>query len=488
MIAARSSPLWPTTLGPPAVLLLVIGAGLAAGMLPPLYGAALVGGGAIAIISARQPVIGLAAVALAIPLSPAAGDNSRFPIAPSDALVVVVLAAAVLTGLARRQTTPRWTGAFWPGIAFLLVAVLSAAQSSDLTVSAKEVLRWAEVVATLVLVATCCEKRRDRRIVVAAVLLGLVAEALLGWAQFILRRGPPSFQIGPFLRAYGTFGQPNPFGGYLVSTLPIALAILLWVWLKPADGHVGSGRGRFEVLVALSLLASSVGVIALAMSLSRGALLGFVGAGVVLAVLYTRRGLLLLGLALALAFAVAGLASAGVVPASVTDRLAQVVEYFGWFDASRVVPTSQTWAVVERMAHWQAAWSMYLSNPILGVGPGHYPLAYPTYRVNDFWVDPLGHAHNLYLNVMAELGFLGILTYVVQWVAWVGLVIAAYRRSDARFDRAVAAGVLASMVGVAIHNVFDNLSVHGLETELGLLIGLCAASGWGTAARLEEHG
>jgi O-antigen ligase len=222
--------------------------------------------------------------------------------------------------------------------------------------------------------------------------------------------------------------------------------------------------------------AVGLGGVALLMSLSRGALLGLFGAAIVVLLLFTRRTGILLAAGGFLAIVVLGLWTTGALPASVAGRLDQIVQYFGWFDASQIVPTPQNWAVVERMAHWQAAWSMYLANPILGVGPGNYPVAYPLFRVNDFWLDPLGHAHNIYLNVMAEMGFLGITAYVVQWVAWVVLLLGVFQRSRTPFDRALACGVLASLVGVAIHNVFDNLSVHGLGTEMGILIGLCAAS------------
>jgi O-antigen ligase len=138
------------------------------------------------------------------------------------------------------------------------------------------------------------------------------------------------------------------------------------------------------------------------------------------------------------------------------------------------------------MAHWQAAWNMYQASPIVGIGPGGYVQAYPIFRVNDFWTDPLGHAHNIYLNILAESGFLGFLTYVGQLIAWVAVVGGGFRRSQTGFDRALAAGVLATLTGVAFHNLFDNLSVHGLETETGLLVGLCAAIGRGRISGSQE--
>ena len=234
---------------------------------------------------------------------------------------------------------------------------------------------------------------------------------------------------------------------------------------------------RSLFLVQAALLAGSVGVIALLMSLSRGALLGLGAAALVLVVLYTQRGGAIIGGLVLVAILVVFLSSTGLVPAFIGDRLTQVWQFVGWFDAARVAPTPENWAIVERMAHWQAGWNMYYANPILGVGPGHFALAYPDYRVNDFWKDPLGHAHNIYLNVMAEEGSLGLLTYLVQLISWGAIAGSAFRRSRDAADRALAAGVLASLIGVAVHNLFDNLSVHGLGIETGLLIGLAAAIG-----------
>ncbi|HEX5417326.1 MAG TPA: O-antigen ligase family protein [Chloroflexota bacterium] len=457
---------------PVVVAVLVLGA--LVGGLPPLYGAALLVGGAVTLAVLANPVLGLALLGFAIPLSPA-GDT--LPLAPNDALALLIMAAVALAGLVRRRFTLTPTGAFWPGVAFVVVAILSALGAGDALVSIKEVVRWAEVLGILVATASLCQRWEERRLVLFGVLAGAIGEALIGWGQFFLRRGPPSFRIGPFLRAYGTFGQPNPFGGYFALTLPVILALLCWLWLRSRERRPAAARwpalDRWFFLAVL--VAGALGGAALLMSLSRGALMGVIGGGLVLVALLSRRGGLLVVAVAGLALAVFGLESLHLLPPAVSNRLAQIVEYGGWFDTTNVVPTPQNWAIVERMAHWQAAWNMYIANPLLGVGPGHYALAYPTYRVNDFWLDPLGHAHNIYLNVMAELGFLGIATYLGQLVAWILVCFAAFRRARTTRDRFLACGVLASLLAVAIHNVFDNLSVHGLATLLGMLVGLAGA-------------
>ncbi|MEZ4611293.1 MAG: hypothetical protein R2838_13815 [Caldilineaceae bacterium] len=62
-------------------------------------------------------------------------------------------------------------------------------------------------------------------------LFGAVLQAGLGLVQFVLQIGPEWFIImGRFMRASGTFRQPNPFAGYLGLTLPVAVSLALWGW------------------------------------------------------------------------------------------------------------------------------------------------------------------------------------------------------------------------------------------------------------------
>jgi len=442
--------------------------GLIAGGLPPKYGAIGVAGGFAALVVLINPVLGLAALTFVVPFGPSADTGSTLPVTPTDALVVLLVGAALLALLSRRQSTVVLTRAFWPSVAFILVIALSTTFAPDFAVSIKEVLRWIELLGTLIVAATFCRGSFNRYVVVVALLVASSFEALLGWAQFFLRHGPASFRIGPFLRAYGTFAQPNPFAGYLAMTLPVAVALVFWrrPWI-----------GRPNWLTVGAAVASGVCGIALLMSLSRGAWMGVVAGLMVLYWVQVKRGGLVILIAAASLGVLLGLDAAHVVPSAISGRLDQIIEYFGLFDASRVVPTPQNFSIVERMAHWQAAWNMYLARPILGVGPGHYALAYPDFRVNDFWLAPLGHAHNIYLNVMAEDGFLGIVAYLAQFVAWLAVILAAHRRAKKPVDRALAAGVLAGFVAVAIHNGFDNLYVHGLNAQFGLLVGLAASIG-----------
>jgi O-antigen ligase len=95
---------------------------------------------------------------------------------------------------------------------------------------------------------------------------------------------------------------------------------------------------------------------------------------------------------------------------------------------------------------------------------------YPAYAIGR-WLDPLGHAHNYYLNVGAETGLLGLLAYGIFWLSALGLGWRAVRGSHG-FQRAVAAGGLGVLVHLGVHNLVDNLFVQGMYLHVSIVLGV----------------
>ena len=84
--------------------------------------------------------------------------------------------------------------------------------------------------------------------VVAALLLGGLSQVALGAYQFMRQAGPAAFILpSGFMRAYGTFDQPNPYAGYLGYLAPVAASLSIWAlarWWRRAqcsNGHRGAG-------------------------------------------------------------------------------------------------------------------------------------------------------------------------------------------------------------------------------------------------------
>lgn len=476
---------WDTLLA----LTLALTTGLAIAVLPLTWTAVLLAGAITLVLTLARPQFGVLLLIPAIPF----GSLRQVSLGGLNAgLAELLLGLVLVAWLARmvgRRAVRFAPHALTPPLLLLLGAMLlSLPQAHSLQHSAKELLKWLEVLALMVLVAQETEERWARLFVCAFLGTGALA-ALHGIYQFLFQVGPEAFVLfGRFMRAYGTFEQPNPFGGYLGLTLPLAIGLLLGrlghgAWHRRVDPVAGLGwRWTVWAITCGGLMAA-----ALLMSWSRGAWLGFAAAtaAMVLAVLARsgRMAALVLVAAILLAY---GLLAGGwtLAPPALLQRLTNFVPFLGPVDILGVEVTDANYAVVERMAHWQAAVAMWTDHPWLGVGIGNYEPAYSQYALPR-WPLPLGHAHNYFLNIAAETGLVGLVSYLgfcaaALLAAWraIGRAVGGASRSAAPqgvWNWGLALGTLGVIVHLMVHNLVDNLYVHSMYLQVAILLGLMSA-------------
>ncbi len=314
------------------------------------------------------------------------------------------------------------------------------------------------------------------RWMIFAVLVGAVANAVVGLYIFFGGSGADHLRIlGTFFRAFGTFGQPNPFGGFIGLALPFAIASAM----QPLDSIMLDWRAgrppRKRLLARFGGAALCVGLLlaALLASWSRGAWLGFALSCIVMLVAWHRRLRRGIALALLLALLCFLLLQAGLLPRSIANRLtAAATDLIAISDVRGINFTAANFAVVERLAHWQAAESMARAHPLFGVGLGSYATFYEQHRLIN-WEDPLGHAHNLYLNLLAEAGIVGLGAYLLFWVFMFWLAWSIRQHPDAE-ARAIGVALLGCWSYLAAHSLFDNLYVNNLFLHIGVLLAVLA--------------
>ena len=442
----------------PWIVLLPIGITLA--LLPPLQTLPL----AIALIGAgvllARPLWSLYLLAFTVPYQGMLDvkiDDVSVSITEG---VVLLLAVAWFTRVLTRRSKPVPATELLGVVATLLVCFsLTIFVAPELNLAAKELLKWVELVAVFIIGTSLLETPAQRRTLLLCLLAAGLSQALVGLTQSVLRIGPGHFMIGGVLmRAYGSFEQPNPFGGFMGLSVPLATSIAVF-GLPP--GRARRIAGTVAVLTGL----------ALTMTLSRGAWVAQLSALALVATLSSARARHALA-AGAVFLIVLGAALWPLLPAEMTERLSSVVlSAFDRPGAREALITPENWAVQERLSQWYAGWSMFLDNPILGVGIGNYNAAYEAYRLEQ-WPVALGHAHNHYLTIAAEAGFTGFLAYLFFWITAFRACGRAIRGAPGRLERAVAVGILSSLAAFAVHNLFDVLFVHGMGVTLGLLLTL----------------
>jgi len=451
------------------VLLLAVGVGLA--WLPlPLVTAGLLGTIATALIL-RRPVWGLILLIPLIPFSPLVSLNvGSFRVGGMEALLVLTLGAWLLRMAAHRQIIVPHPPLLLPWLLWLGAVLASWTVALSLGDALTETLKWVEMLALYLFIVANVERRHLPWLIGAMLLTGM-AQAALGLYQFLFRVGPEGFLLfgGRFLRAYGTFRQPNPFGGYLGLVLPVAYSLLLWGLTDSRQPPTGSRR-LSPLPTLYSLLPFGLMVAALYASQSRGAWVGFAAAVVVVSLVRGGRTAALAALAVA---ALAALGAAGAfqpLPPTIAQRFGDVLAVANIPDIATAEVTDANFAAIERLAHWGAALNMWRDHLWLGVGFGNYAAIYPAYAIGR-WLDPLGHAHNYYLNVGAETGLIGLLAYGLFWLNAFRLGWQAVRRSRG-FQRAVAVGGLGVLTHLSVHNLVDNLFVQGMYLHIGIVLAL----------------
>jgi putative inorganic carbon (HCO3(-)) transporter len=485
ILAGRTDLSWGSPLFNVALLLLVLTVGLSIALLPLTLAGGAVLGGIVFLVTLIRPEQGLYLLVLAVPFGSVREIAiSGLTVGAAEVLVGLVLAAWLVKMVAVGEIETAHPPLLLPLLIFLGAILLSLTGALSLSWSFKEILKWLEVLGIYLFVANVID-REQAKVLILLVLLAGIGQALLGFYQFFARVGPPAFVIlGRFVRAYGTFEQPNPYGGYLGLVLPLACGVLLGVG-KLVDwetGKLGNQPTNLPVYqstnppiyqsasLPVALLGLAAMGAALLMSWSRGAWIGFATAFVLMSLAHSRRPTTLLALLCLLAVSVLLLASIGALPQAIVQRLTDFLPYLRIFDVREVELTEANYAVLERMAHWQAAWGMFSDRPWLGVGIGNYEPVYPAYSLPG-WTEPLGHAHNYYLNIAAEAGLVGLAAYLVLWGAafWQAWKVV---RATQGYWRGVAAGILGVLTHLSVHNLFDNLYVHNMYLHVAMLLGL----------------
>lgn len=437
---------------------------------------------------ARWPWIAYAALVASVPAQELGALPAGSTLVTVTQVAFPVAVASFLLGLAARGDRLRLHIAFLPFSLLLGVMLLSALNAESPRAALAETARWTVAFAAFILALQflCNAQPRTIMVFVGVMAAGGVFEATFGVTQSLLALGPESFELRPGLsRAFGTFGHPNSYAGYLAMVFfPVLWLAIYFVEqafrslsayrVVRVDGMAASRPARRLLLVQVCIVAMLTGSAVIILggilaSYSRGAWLG-VATGVAVTLLLYRpftRYLVVLGVPLVAIVVLGGLV--WLVPASVSERLDASSSQFRMFDAASIPITDENFAAAERMAHWQAGWAMFKDHLVLGVGVGNFNARYDDYFVREEFRFSRGHAHNYYIHTLAETGLAGLLAYL--WLI-VGLGLVAVRTvfvARNGFARLLALGVVGTMTAVAVHNFFENLHVLNLGINMSLI-------------------
>jgi O-antigen ligase len=256
-----------------------------------------------------------------------------------------------------------------------------------------------------------------------AFVLGGCAVGLIGLYQYAFTDQVITAEAG-LRRLKSVYGSPNNVGLYLGRVFPVLVAVGLFARRQLRRWLYGVG-----VLI--------VGV-AILLSFSKGALLFGVPASLLALGFLAGGGWLWIALGL---MVVATLAA---IPVLRTPRFTSL------FDL-------QSGTSFFRLNLWRSTVEMIGDHPWFGVGLDNFLYAYRGRYIRPAaWQEPdLSHPHNIVLDYWSRLGILGLAAAVWIQVSFWRLALPLRRLANPD-DRALALGLMASMVGFLAHGLVDN--------------------------------
>jgi O-antigen ligase len=233
------------------------------------------------------------------------------------------------------------------------------------------------------------------------------------------------FRTGKLSRITGPMGGPNTIGGVMGLLIPFFLAFTLYGFpLRKAYGWFHNGINL--ILTLVSLLLSLVFFVVLLLSFSRGAFLGLIVGFIVLWMLPRHWVFNLHFLILWLMFFL------------IPDIKSEAHRYY-----NQVVDE-------DRFIIFQNSVELARLVPFTGVGLGAFVVAYLAY-----FNETCNHAHNLFINVLVELGIPGaFLTILLSW-QFLSHGIALAKKTSIPFDFAFKAGLVALLSSLLVRCLVD---------------------------------
>lgn len=336
---------------------------------------------------------------------------------------------------------------------FALAVVLSTILASNPPANIKQPIRIIEWFIVLPLAFSVLEPT-PRLLRVAAVLMMVVPSifAIDGVIEFVSHGNSISHILGVPVpgptdtsgetirytfdkssRAGSTFGGPQALAMFLALTMSVAFA---YVVRSPSRG-----------LRAMAVISFLICLAGLGATESRGGLIGALAMMLAIGVFELPR----LGKVMALIGLLA--ISAGALVVATLPGLDGNI--------TSLVPGDRPAAVIDRLTIWRMALTVWGDHPILGVGLGNFH-DHALARQIDLLV-PLGyqsfHAHNTYLEILADTGIVGLLCYILFLVAMVRCLLHRWRGLRGARRSPASSLILAAIGALAAYIVFASVDM-----------------------------
>lgn len=316
-----------------------------------------------------------------------------------------------------------------PVLSLLAVSCLSLIKAVNIHIGLNSLYLLASFIILFFLIINNIEKITEvEQIMVAAIVAGVLS---CGYSIFQNK----GINLGVSRFSYGsTFGNPIFFAQYLVTVIPLSIAMCFRQGSRSWIPKVFFGTAA--VLMLLFLL----------LTRSLAAYLGLIAAILVMSISFGMQYKNWVKLKRILIWAV-------------TACIILVIIVFSFSSEIRRDFSSRQLHGLMRIYVWQSTLKMVGDYPIMGVGVGNFRIVYPLYRsAQEKTITWKGvtyfRTHNDFLQIWAEQGTLGLICFL--WIIYVLLRLAGQLlKKEGSQEKILTAGLLASIVAILVVAFFN---------------------------------
>ena len=352
-----------------------------------------------------------------------------------------------------REIETHWSPVYWPLLCFLGIATLQLAFGATAYpfLTSVALLKISACSLLFFLIGQAFRNSRDLRFLAWFLMCFAFGVAVFGIAQnftshYVLYWYRPLTNGG---NPFGPYVNRNDFAGLMELLAPVGLSLVLF-------------RGvRTEQMPFVGMLTVAP-IIALLLTGSRGGIVSFVFEVGVL-------GLIVF---------VARTKKSQIVPFAIVLLAALLA--MGWLGANRVLDRFSSYRADEvtanrRVTMLKGTWHVFLAHPLIGSGLGTLVAVYPRYEP---YYDGkiVNHAHNDYVEALAETGTAGGICGLAFFLLWLREARMRLVREQTFFSKAIHAAGVTACAGIAVHSLVDfNLHIPANGLVFLVMIALSTA-------------
>lgn len=387
---------------------------------------------------------GLSAIVPPAYLESVAGSR-YITIYPLEIIIAVSVLVCIYKSVLGRDYCFRNMKLVYCYIPFVLCIMLSAIKSVELSLTAKEIVRWLELIVIYYLTINLINDDKKMRVVLYSMFLAMAMVSVFGIVNI-------NYASDGY-RATSFFWNPNPMAGYANLIIPVSFGMLMTsvcLWKRIT-------LGVFTVL----------SIIIWILTLSRSAWCSLILTMILLFSLtkIKKRVLLLLVACLAI--------SAITILLSLSNTKIK-----GRFTRTTTLNAAKD-SLGHRVLGYPIGLNMVKDDLILGIGIGNYPLLIKkytkVYELTHYWqVYELTrhHLHNLYLQIFVETGIMGISAFVFWLVCILKYLVNSLKALEDSRHYWLFVGLMGGVIVYLFNNLTDVLTVHGIHLQWGIILGL----------------